>query len=91
MAPEGTALSRSMSRPEAHRTISEALRVAREREEQETLLGDEENYEPDSRLTRAHSFHDNPHADLPVYKTIHRYAEPVAITWLQSMTDLNFN
>lgn len=72
MAREGIQISRSMSRPEAHRTISQALRVAREREEQETLLGDEENIEPDSTLTRVHSYHENPHADLPVYKTIHR-------------------
>jgi len=72
MAPEGTPLTRSMSRPEAHRTISQALRIAREREESETLLGDEETFEPESYLTRAHSFHDNPHADLPVYKNIHR-------------------
>jgi hypothetical protein len=79
MAPEGTQISRSMSRPEAHRTISQALRIAREREEQETLLGDEENIAPDSTLTRAHSYHENPHADLPVYKTIHRYAEHPAI------------
>lgn len=78
MAPEGNPISRSMSRPEAHRTISQALRIAREREEQETLLGDEENIEPDSTLTRAHSFHDNPHADLPVYKSIHRYAKDLA-------------
>lgn len=68
----GNPVSRSRSRPEAHRSISEALRIAREREEQETLMGDDENIEPESCLTRAHSFHDNPHADLPVYKTIHR-------------------
>lgn len=87
MAPEGNPLSRSMSRPEAHRTISEALRIAREREEQETLLGDDEIVEPDSCLTRAHSFHDNPHADLPVYKTIHRYAEDVAFAPMEIIPD----
>lgn len=72
MAPDGGGKP-LMSRPEAHRSISQALRIAREREEQETLMGDDENGEPESCLTRAHSFHDNPHANLPVYKTIHRY------------------
>ena len=36
-------------------------------------MGDDENVGPESCLTLAHSFHDNPHANLLVYKTIHRY------------------
>jgi hypothetical protein len=41
-------------------------------------MGDDENTEPESCLTRSHSFHDNPHSNLPVYKTIHRCVEAVA-------------
>jgi hypothetical protein len=58
-----------------HRTISYALRIAREREESETLL-DEENQQVDPSGCvidpRSETF--NPHSDLPVYKNIHRCA-----------------
>ena len=89
MAPDGGGSPRTqrMSRPEAHRTISQALRIAREREEQETLMGDDENAEPESCLTRAHSFHDNPHANLLVYKTIHRCVGAVAIPSVDMKSD----
>jgi hypothetical protein len=64
--------------PSIHRTISYALRVAREREESETLLGDEELSVDASGCvteTRPGGVHHNPHAPLPVYKNIHRYRQ----------------
>jgi hypothetical protein len=66
----------SHERPPApiHRTISHALRIAREREESETLLGEEENQQvdPSGCVISPHGVTFNPHADLPVYKNIHR-------------------
>jgi hypothetical protein len=67
----------SQERPPApiHRTISYALRIAREREESETLLGEEEeNHQVDRSgcVIAPQSTAFNPHADLPVYKNIHR-------------------
>ncbi|KAF2429535.1 hypothetical protein EJ08DRAFT_698251 [Tothia fuscella] len=62
-------------RPNAHRTISEALQAAREREEQETLLGDDEERaiaDNEGCLHLTESFSRNPHSHLLVYKTIHR-------------------
>lgn len=58
-----------------HRTISDALRAVRTREEQETLLGDDEDADDEGcvGLNNAIHFTTNPHASLPVYKTIHRY------------------
>jgi hypothetical protein len=65
----------SEERPSApiHRTISYALRIAREREESETLL-DEEDGQADrsGSVIAPQSGRFNPHADLPVYKNIHR-------------------
>ncbi len=66
--------------PPMHRTISHALRLAREREESETLLGDVEEHggvadrsgciaPPGSATWGGHS---NPWAHLPVYKNMHR-------------------
>jgi hypothetical protein len=65
------------SRPAAHRTLSlsEALRNARSREEQETLLQDCDAhadqyglfYDVPGRLLNLNQF-----ADLPVYTSIHR-------------------
>ncbi|KAF2815051.1 uncharacterized protein BDZ99DRAFT_566953 [Mytilinidion resinicola] len=62
----------------SHRSLSEALRAVRSREEQETLLGDgdEEIADPDGCL-RAYAgpqqvFVPDPHAGLPVYVSIHR-------------------
>lgn len=63
------------ARPEGvRRTISEALRLARERDEQENLLADDEALveSADSCLGPLRRVHTNPHEDLPVYKTIHR-------------------
>jgi hypothetical protein len=59
-----------------HRTISYALRIAREREESETLLAEEESQQvdPSGCVISPQSVAFNPHADLPVYKNIHRYA-----------------
>ncbi|OCK86148.1 hypothetical protein K432DRAFT_316847 [Lepidopterella palustris CBS 459.81] len=60
----------------SHRSLSDALRAVRSREEQETLLGDEEQADPDGCLRPngrpAQVFVPNPHAELPVYTTIHR-------------------
>jgi hypothetical protein len=54
-----------------HRTISYALRIAREREESETLLG-EDQVDRSGCVIEPQSVLFNPHADLPVYKSIHR-------------------
>jgi hypothetical protein len=58
-----------------HRTISYALRAAREREESETLLGEEEAQVDHAGciVAPSQSGYLNPHAHLPVYKNIHRY------------------
>ena len=63
-------------RPTApRRTISEVLRGVREREDQDGMLDDEETaHEEDSCLGPLVRSHTNPHASLPVYKTIHRYS-----------------
>jgi hypothetical protein len=65
---------------ENHRTLSEALRAVRSREEQETLLGqDEEIVDPDGCVREdggvsgpREVFCPDPHAGLKVYFTIHR-------------------
>ncbi|EMD00057.1 hypothetical protein BAUCODRAFT_41421, partial [Baudoinia panamericana UAMH 10762] len=60
---------------ESSKSISEAIRLARSREEQETLLGDEEQADDDGcyppRKTDAPRT-PNPHSSLPVYTTIHK-------------------
>ncbi|KAF2838562.1 receptor-activated Ca2+-permeable cation channel [Patellaria atrata CBS 101060] len=64
-----------MSRPETRRTLSDALRLAQSREEQETLLGDEEVADENGCITDSLSqviFAPDPHAKLPVYTNIHR-------------------
>ncbi|OCL14854.1 hypothetical protein AOQ84DRAFT_330351 [Glonium stellatum] len=70
-----------MSRPlhptfPSHRSLSEALRAVRSREEQETLLGDEEQADPDGCLRGDGGprpiFVPDPHSGLPIYMTIHR-------------------
>jgi hypothetical protein len=63
-----------------HRTLSDALRAVRSREEQETLLGqDEEVVDPDGCVREdggvtgpREIFCQDPHAGLMVYYTIHR-------------------
>lgn len=68
--------NRGSEREQSSRSISEALRLARSREEQETLLGDEEQDADDDGCypPRKDSipWQPNPHAKLPVYTTIHR-------------------
>lgn len=62
-------------RGESHRSISEALRLARSREEQETLLGEEEQADDDGCYPPRINDDPrtpNPHSMLPVYTTIHR-------------------
>lgn len=68
-------LKRHTARGESTKSVSEALRLARSREEQETLLGPHEEADDDGcyppRINdepRA----PNPHRNLPVYTTIHR-------------------
>lgn len=67
--------ARNTLREQSTKSFSEALRLARSREEQETLLGDEEQADDDgcfpprtSDAPRA----PNPHKDLPIYATIHK-------------------
>ncbi|KAF2470289.1 uncharacterized protein BDR25DRAFT_262072 [Lindgomyces ingoldianus] len=64
---------------QSHRSLSDALRLVRSREEQETLLGDDEVADPDGCLREdglmngpREIFCRDPHQDLPVYYTIHR-------------------
>jgi hypothetical protein len=54
--------------------VSAALAAVRSREEQETLLGDDEEADGEGcvGLTDHVHFTPNPHSNLPVYKTIHR-------------------
>ncbi|KAF2641215.1 hypothetical protein P280DRAFT_542365 [Massarina eburnea CBS 473.64] len=62
-----------------HRTLSDALRAERSREEQETLLGDDEVADPDGCLREQGQqpgprqiFHPDTNTDLDIYYTIHR-------------------
>ena len=66
---------RNTMRNQSTKSLGEALRLARTREEQETLLGEEEMADDDGcyppRMNdepRA----ENPHRQLPVYTAIHR-------------------
>ena len=68
-------LKRSATAGQSHRSISDALRLARSREEQETLLGDEEQADDDGCYPPRKSDDPrtpNPHGWLPVYTTIHK-------------------
>lgn len=58
--------------PPIHRTISHALAAARQREESETLLGEEDALVDQSGCLVPQGLIHNPHAELPVYKNIHR-------------------
>ena len=72
-----------LERLESTRSISEALRQARSREEQETLLGDEEQADDDGCYPPRRDdrpYVDNPHAGLPVYMTIQRYGTGQVLT-----------
>ncbi|KAF2166218.1 hypothetical protein M409DRAFT_66707 [Zasmidium cellare ATCC 36951] len=66
---------RNTNRGASSKSISEALRMARSREEQETLLGEHEEADDDGCYPprkNADPTVPNPHADLPVYTTIHK-------------------
>lgn len=67
---------RNTLRGESSRSMSEALRLARSREEQETLLGDEEQADDDGCYPPRNIGDPvrvpNPHSSLPVYTTIHK-------------------
>ncbi|KAF2086252.1 hypothetical protein K490DRAFT_18055, partial [Saccharata proteae CBS 121410] len=64
-------------RPQNNRSLSQALRALRSQEEQETLLNEDEEERVDNEgcvlpAEPEMIFAPNPHAHLPVYKTIHR-------------------
>lgn len=66
---------RNTTRAESTKSISEALRLARSREEQETLLGADEQADDDGCYPPRISDEPrapNPHRFLPVYTTIHK-------------------
>ncbi|PNS21292.1 Calcium channel YVC1 [Sphaceloma murrayae] len=71
----GTLRRPNPEREQSSRSISEAMRMLRSSEEQETLLGDDELADDDGcfpprKNDDPHA--ENPHANLPVYTTIHR-------------------
>ena len=73
--PRPSLFRRNTQRGESVKSVSEALRLARAREEQEELLGEGEQADDDGcyppRKTddpRA----PNPHSSLPIYTTIHK-------------------
>lgn len=62
-------------RGESHRSMSEAMRIARSREEQEELLNEEEEADDDGCYPPRKNDDPrapNPHGWLPVYTTIHK-------------------
>ncbi|KAK5125212.1 hypothetical protein LTR85_000888 [Meristemomyces frigidus] len=66
---------RGTMRGESTKSISEALRLARSREEQETLLADEEQADDDGCYPPRKNDEPrvpNPHSWLPIYTTIHK-------------------
>ena len=66
---------RNTTRAESTKSIGEVLRLARNREEQETLLGDEELADDDGCYPPRKNDDPrtpNPHSWLPVYTTIHK-------------------
>jgi len=73
--PAFPARLRASARGESHRSISEAMRIARSREEQEELLDDEEQADDDGCYPPRKNDDPrapNPHGWLPVYTTIHK-------------------
>lgn len=73
--PAFPARLRASARGESHRSISEAMRLARSREEQEELLDDEEQADDDGCYPPRKNDDPrapNPHGWLPVYTTIHK-------------------
>ncbi|KAK4960234.1 hypothetical protein LTR10_003127 [Elasticomyces elasticus] len=75
-APQRPTLpKRGTLRAESAKSISEALRLAQSREEQETLLGEHEQADDDGCYPPRSSDEPrapNPHRSLPVYTTIHK-------------------
>lgn len=66
---------RSTTRGDSTKRLGEALRLARAREEQETLLGDNEEADDDGCYPPRKSDEPrapNPHSTLPIYTTIHK-------------------
>jgi len=62
-------------RGQSNRSISEALRLAQSQQEQEELLGEEEQADDDGCFPPRQTDEPqqpNPHSDLPVYTSIHR-------------------
>ncbi|KAF2760801.1 hypothetical protein EJ05DRAFT_461371 [Pseudovirgaria hyperparasitica] len=61
-------------RPHHRRSLSDALRLMRTREEQDNLLGDDERVDTEEGHVQGPEqiFCPNPHAELPVYTTLHR-------------------
>ncbi|KAK3677264.1 hypothetical protein LTR78_002802 [Recurvomyces mirabilis] len=73
--PRPSLYKRNTFRGESVKSVSEALRLARAREEQEELLGDGEQADDDGcyppRKTNDPRT-PNPHSSLPIYTTIHK-------------------
>lgn len=73
-------VSRPQPQPRTASRLSTALAALRQQEEQESLLGgddEEERFGPQERADaegQEEIFAADPHKDLPVYRTIHRYA-----------------
>jgi hypothetical protein len=68
-------LKRNTLRGQSSKSVSEALRLERSREEQETLLGADEEADDDGCYPPRISDEPrapNPHKSLPVYATIHK-------------------
>ncbi|KAF2008221.1 hypothetical protein P154DRAFT_516924 [Amniculicola lignicola CBS 123094] len=73
---------------ESHRSLSDALRAVRSREEQETLLGEDEEIADDDGCLREDGrrtgpreiFCPDPHSELPVYYSIQRIRRLVLAT-----------
>lgn len=64
------------SRPENVRSLTATIRAVRQRAEEEALLpesvlGEDRSYQYEHRWTQDQPHPPNPHAFLPVYKTIH--------------------
>lgn len=81
-------VSRATLRGQSSRSISDALRLAKSREEQEMLLGDEEQADDDGCFPPRKNDDPrvpNPHAELPVYTTIHRIRRLVIASIGESM------
>ena len=73
--PDDPSRRPKLSKRDTTKSVSEALRLARSREEQETLLGEEEQADDDGCYPPRISDEPrapNPHRNLPIYATIHK-------------------